>query len=448
MTPVDRSRPESRRRITELPPELQALRLERAVLVGLAAGRDGADAEASLEELRRLADTAGADVVDSVMARRDKPDPATFVGKGKAQEIRDLVRGSAADTVIVDNELSPGQLRNLEEIFGCKVLDRTALIIDIFAQHAHSSEGKAQVELAQLNYFLPRLRGWGESMSRLGGGIGTRGPGETKLEVDRRRIKRRIAKLRQEIKDLERTRTTKRQERVRSRVPSVALVGYTNAGKSTLLNRLTSAGALVENKLFSTLDPTTRRLELPDGRGVVFTDTVGFVRKLPHSLVEAFASTLEEAARADLLVHLVDGADPDPEGQYVAVREVLGEIGAAAVPELVAVNKIDALPEVTLARLRRRFPEAVFLSALSGDGVEAFLERVAERIPRPDAEVELLVPYERGDVVAALHAAGAVVSEEYLEDGTKLRARLREDQLRRLEPYVLPSRRARRAEPS
>ena len=437
MTPKDPTRPGSRRRITELPPELQALRLERAVLVGLT-GRDGMRAEASLEELERLADTAGAEVIGRVLHRRDTPDPATFIGKGKAQEVRDIVRGEQADTVIVDEELSPAQLRNLEEIFGCKVLDRTALIIDIFAQHAHSSEGKAQVELAQLNYFLPRLRGWGESMSRLGGGIGTRGPGETKLEVDRRRIKKRISNLRDDIEDLERTRTTKRQGRARSGVASVALVGYTNAGKSTLLNRLTGAGVLVEDKLFSTLDPTTRRLELPDGRPCVFTDTVGFVRKLPHSLVEAFKSTLEEAIRADLLVHLVDGSEPDPEAEYNAVRDVLGEIGAATVAELVAVNKIDALNEVGLARLRRRFPNAIFISALTGDGIDGMLERIAATIPHPEVEVDLLVPYDRGDVVAALHAAGAVLSETYDEAGTKVRARLREDQLARLDRYLLP----------
>jgi GTP-binding protein HflX len=447
MTPQDHRRPESRRRITELPPELQALRLERTVLVGLSGGRYGATAESSLEELRRLAETAGSEVVETVLHRRDKPDPATFIGKGKAQEVRDIVRGTGADTVILDEELSPAQLRNLEELFGCKVIDRTALIIDIFAQHAHSAEGKAQVELAQLNYFLPRLRGWGESMSRLGGGIGTRGPGETKLEVDRRRIKRRIAKLRDEIAGLEKTRTTKRADRARSRVASVALVGYTNAGKSTLLNRLTHAGVLVEDKLFSTLDPTTRRVELPDGRPCVMTDTVGFVRKLPHTLVEAFASTLEEAVRADLILHVVDGADPDPEAQYAAVREVLGEIGAAAVPELIAINKTDVLSEVALARLRRRFPDAAFLSALAGDGVDGFLRLVAERLPHPEVEVDLLVPYDRGDVVAALHAAGAVVDEAYGEQGTKLRARLRQDQLGRLERYVLPreERRARRS---
>jgi GTP-binding protein HflX len=445
MTPEDLRRPQSRRRITELPPELQALRLEKAVLVGLSRGRDAVEAESSLEELRRLADTAGAEVIETVMHRRDVPDPATFIGKGKAQEVRDIVRGQAADTVIVDEELSPAQLRNLEEIFGCKVIDRTALIIDIFAQHAHSSEGKAQVELAQLNYFLPRLRGWGESMSRLGGGIGTRGPGETKLEVDRRRIKKRISRLHDEIEDLQKTRTTKRRERVRSLVPSVALVGYTNAGKSTLLNRLTGAGVVVEDRLFSTLDPTTRKLELPDGRPCVLTDTVGFVRKLPHTLVEAFASTLEEAVRADLILHVVDGSDPDPEGQYAAVREVLGEIGAAAVPELVAINKVDAISEVALARLRRRFPDAAFVSALEGEGSERLLALIAETLPHPEVEVDLVVPYDRGDVVAALHAAGAVLAESYDEAGTHVRARLREDQLGRLERYLVPSAEEKRA---
>jgi GTP-binding protein HflX len=441
--------PRGRRRVTELPPELQALKLERAVLVGLSLRREGEHAEASLSELRRLADTAGAEVVEALLHRRDKPDPATFIGKGKAAEIRDVVRGTGADTVIVDEELSPGQLRNLEEIFGCKVIDRTALIIDIFAQHAHSSEGKAQVELAQLNYLLPRLRGWGESMSRLGGGIGTRGPGETKLEVDRRRIRRRIAKLREEIKNLERTRATKRQERTRSRVASVALVGYTNAGKSTLLNRLTEAGVLVEDRLFSTLDPTTRRLVLPGGRPCVVTDTVGFVRKLPHTLVEAFASTLEEAVRADLLVHLVAADDPDPEADYLSVREVLGEIGAAEVPELVAVNKVDALSEMGLARTRRLFGDAVAISALDGTGVEELLERIAQRIPTPEVEVDLIVPYHRGDVVAGLHAAGAVLAEEYVEAGTRVRARVREDQAGRLEEFAVPpERRSRSVRPS
>jgi GTPase len=342
-----------------------------------------------------------------------------------------------ADTVIVDEELSPAQLRNLEEIFRCKVLDRTALILDIFAQHAHSAEGKLQVELAQLTYFLPRLRGWGESMSRLGGGIGTRGPGETKLEVDRRRINRRIAKLRRDIRELERTRATKRAERARRAVSSLALVGYTNAGKSTLLNRLTDAGVVVEDRLFSTLDPATRRLHLPDGRDVVLTDTVGFVRKLPHNLVEAFQSTLEEATRADLLLHVVDGTADEPDVQAAAVREVLGEIGAAEIPELILVNKIDEVDRVGVARLRRLFPHACTVSASTGEGVDELLKEVAHRVPRPEIEVTLQIPYDRGEVVAALHAAGGVISEEYGEKGAVVRARLRQDQAGRLEQFFI-----------
>jgi GTP-binding protein HflX len=417
--------------------------------VGLAVGRGAGDAEESLQELVRLTGTAGAEVVETLMQRRDKPDPATFLGKGKAEEVRSVVRATGADTVIVDEELSPGQLRNLEELCGCKVIDRTALIIDIFAQHAHSSEGKLQVELAQLNYLLPRLRGWGESMSRMGksgiGGLGTRGPGETKLESDRRRIGVRLAKLRKELKDVARVRTVKRAERTRARTPAVALVGYTNAGKSTLLNALTRAGVLVEDQLFSTLDPTTRRLELPDGRTVTLTDTVGFVRKLPHTLVEAFKSTLEEAVDADLLLHIVDGTAEDPDLQYASVRDVLGEIGAAVVSELVVINKADGLDEVARARLRRRFPDAVMISALTGEDLPALIDAITASVPVPEIECDLLVPYDRGGVVAALHAAGAVLSEEFTPEGTKVRARLREDQAGRLERYRIEERRSQRA---
>jgi len=427
--------------------EREAVRLERSVLVGLAVGRDPEDADASLAELQRLAETAGSEVLDTFVQRRDKPDPATFLGKGKADEVRDAVKMLGADTVIVDEELSPGQLRNLEKIVGVKVIDRTALILDIFAQHAHSIEGKMQVELAQLNYLIPRLRGWGESMSRLGGGIGTRGPGETKLEVDRRRIKTRISKLRRSIREMDRTRATKRRQRERAGVPAATIVGYTNAGKSTLLNRLTQAGVLVEDKLFSTLDPTTRRLDLPDGRSCVLSDTVGFVRRLPHMLIEAFKSTLEEASRADLIVHVVDGSSADPDGQHASVLEVLQEIGAAEIPQLLVVNKTDALDEMTLARLRRTFPDAVLVSALSGDGIDELLAELAAQLPRPEIEVELLIPYDRGDVAAALHAAGAVVTERYADEGTIIRARLRADQLGRLDPYILPEQRARTAAP-
>ena len=441
------SRAEERRQKRELSREFRAIQLEReevrlelAVLVGLSIGRDADAVDESIEELQRLAQTAGSEVVDVIVQRRDVPDSSTFLGKGKAEEVQVAVRATGADTVIVDEELSPSQLRNLEKIVGVKVIDRTALILDIFAQHAHSVEGKMQVELAQLSYLIPRLRGWGDSMSRLGGGIGTRGPGETKLEVDRRRINSRMARLRREIKEMDRTRSTKRRSRERSGIPSVALVGYTNAGKSTLLNRLTEAGVLVEDKLFSTLDPTTRRLDLPDGRACVLSDTVGFVRKLPHMLVDAFKSTLDEAIRADLILHVVDGSAADPEGQHAAVLEVLAEIGAAEVPQLLVVNKTDAIPEIALARLKRIWPDAVFVSALRGNATDTLLEAIGSHTPRPEIEVELLIPYDRGDVAAALHAAGAVRSEEFVDEGTKILARLRKDQLGRLEHYVIVKR--------
>jgi len=438
---------------------MQELQLERAVLVGLTIGGTIDEAEEHLAELARLTETAGAEVAETLLQRRRKPDPATFLGKGKAEEVRGVAKAAGADTVIVDEELSPGQLRNLEELCGCKVIDRTALILDIFAQHAHSSEGKLQVELAQLNYFLPRLRGWGESLSRqagtgrgagrtgglAGGGIGTRGPGETKLEIDRRKIKTRLAKLKRDLADLDRVRDVKRRQRTRRHVPSVTIVGYTNAGKSTLLNALTESGVLVEDQLFSTLDPTTRRLDLPDGRAVTLTDTVGFVRKLPHALVEAFKSTLEETARADLLVHVIDGTVAEPDHQYASVREVLGEVGAAAVPELVVVNKDDAMDEVARARIRRLFPDAALVSALQAEGLEALLGALAARLATQEVEVDLLVPYDRGDVVAALHAAGAVLAEEFTDEGTLVRARLRADQAGRLEQYRVRGRGAGRA---
>jgi GTP-binding protein HflX len=409
--------------------ELRKLRLERVVLVGVAVDGSVDAAERSVEELRRLAETAGAEVLDAMVQRRARPDAGTFIGKGKAKELAATVKALGADTVIMDDELSPGQLRHLEELVDAKVIDRTVLILDIFAQHATSREGKAQVELAQLNYMLPRLRGWGESLTRVGSGmgsggpIGTRGPGETKMEVDRRRIRRRITKLRRDLVEMARTRDVKRRGRERAGVPAVALVGYTNAGKSTLLNRLSGAGVLVEDKLFSTLDPTTRRLELPGGRAATFTDTVGFIAKLPHDLVEAFKSTLEEVARADLVVHLVDAAQADPGGQMAAVRSVLGEVGAADVPELLVLNKADLLDEVSRARLARLLPGIPMISAATGEGIDDLLAAIATRLPRPEVELAALVPYDRGDLVDRAHREGDILTLDHLPNGTRLHLR-------------------------
>jgi len=397
--------------------EYRQLRLERVVLAGLWNG-DAESAEISLSELAALAETAGSAVVDAVLQRRDHPDPATFLGKGKAEELRGIVAASGADTVICDGELSPSQRRGLEDVVKVKVIDRTALILDIFAQHARSREGKAQVEYAQYEYLLPRLRGWGESMSRQAGGrvaggagIGSRGPGETKIELDRRRIRTRMAKLRRDIAEMKTARVTQRDSRRRNAVPAVAIVGYTNAGKSSLLNRMTDAGVLVEDALFATLDPTVRRAQTPDGREYTLTDTVGFVRLLPHQLVEAFRSTLEEVTDADVLVHVVDGSHPDPEGQLSAVREVLADIGAQDLPEIVVVNKIDAADPEVVQRLLRRERGAVAVSAWSGQGIEELLD--------------LVVPYSRGDVVHRLHTDGEILAEEHREDGTRIRARVR-----------------------
>ena len=400
--------------------ELREVRLEKVILVGVAVGGSIGTAERSIEELRRLATTAGAEVLDALVQRRDRPDAGTFIGKGKAKELAGLVRTLGADTVVMDEELSPGQLRQLEELVDAKVIDRTALILDIFAQHASSREGKAQVELAQLNYLLPRLRGWGESMSRQGG-IGTpRGQGETKMEIDRRRIRRRIAKIRRDLADLARTRDVKRQGRERTGIPAVALAGYTNAGKSTLLNRLSGAGVLVEDKLFSTLDPTTRRLDLPDGRSVTLTDTVGFVAKLPHDLVEAFKSTLEEVGRADLVVHLVDAGQDEPEAQVAAVRSVLAEVGAGGVPELLVLNKIDLVDELGRSRLARRFPGVPQISAATGEGIEALLAAIGARAPHPEVLLAALVPFARGDLIDRAYTDGEVLSAEHGADGTLL----------------------------
>ena len=401
---------------------------QRSLLVGAAFdGRGLATVEASLEELALLAETAGAEVVDAALQRRDAPDPATFIGPGKVKELKELAEALDVDLVIFDDELSPAQQRNLEHAFSCDVVDRVALILDIFAQHASTQEGMVQVELAQHRYRLPRLRGKGTQMSRQSGGIGTRrGPGETQLEVDRRRILQRVAKLERELERLRRTRATQRKARTRRGLATVALVGYTNAGKSTLLNRLTGSEAMVQNQLFSTLDPTTRRLPLPGGETVLLTDTVGFVRKLPHQLVEAFRSTLEEVGRADLLLHVVDGAAPDGDGQIQAVRTVLAEVGADDLPEQLVVNKVDAADPDSLKQFQHGHPEAVAVSARTGEGMDELLETIAKRLRALDKIVELVVPYERGDVLAALHRDGEVLVEVHGEDGTRVRARVPE----------------------
>jgi GTP-binding protein HflX len=416
--------------VTEV--EYRQLRLERVVLAGIFAGGVPADAENSLAELAALAETAGSQVLDAVLQRRDRPDPATYLGSGKAAELRGLVQAAGADTVICDGELSPSQRRGLEDVVKVKVIDRTALILDIFAQHAKSREGKAQVELAQYEYLLPRLRGWGDSMSRqaggrvaAGAGIGSRGPGETKIELDRRRIRQRMAKLRRQIAAMKTSRVTKRGSRRRNAVPSVAIVGYTNAGKSSLLNRLTGAGVLVEDALFATLDPTVRRAATPDGRDFTLTDTVGFVRQLPHQLVEAFRSTLEEVAEADLVVHVVDASNPDPEGQLRAVHEVLADVGAQQVPELVVINKVDAASADTVARLLRLVPGSLAVSARTGEGVEKLVASLASALPRPEVELDLLLPFRRGDLVNRVHTEGEVLSEEHTELGTRVRVRVR-----------------------
>ena len=423
-------------------------RRERVVLVGLAhSQRDVPAAEASLEELALLADTAGADAVDRILQVRDNPDPATYIGKGKAKEVVDIARALDADAIIFDDELAPAQGRNLEDVAGVnplaekglKIIDRTGLILDVFSQHAHSAEGKLQVELAQINYMLPRLRGWGEVMSRLGAGIGTRGPGETKLEVDRRRINRRLVKLKGDLADLERTRGIKRSGRLRAGTQQVSLVGYTNAGKSTLLNALTGAGVLVEDRLFSTLDPTARRLELPDGRHAVLIDTVGFVRKLPHQLVEAFRSTLEETKTSDLLLQVVDASDSDIAGQMEAVERVVREVGANHVPRLVALNKADLLTPALRATLSAAYPQAVFISAATGEGLPELLAIVAERLDEGRTVATFRVPHERGEIRNELHASGEVLEESFAEEGAVMVVRAPASLLHRFADYLDPA---------
>jgi GTPase len=421
--------------VTEV--EYRQLRLERVVLVGVWTGGTAADAEASLKELAALAETAGSQVLEAVMQRRDRPDPSTYIGSGKAKELRDIVSSTGADTVICDGELTPAQLTHLEDVVKVKVVDRTALILDIFAQHARSREGKAQVALAQMQYMLPRLRGWGASLSRQmggggtggagtggGGGIATRGPGETKIELDRRRIREKMARMRRELAEMGKARSTQRQERKRGAVPAVAIAGYTNAGKSSLLNRITGAGVLVEDALFATLDPTVRRTQSAGGRAFTIADTVGFVRHLPHLLIDAFRSTLEEVADSDLILHVVDVSDADPEGQIAAVREVLQEIGASGVPEIVVLNKADAADPETVARMLRREPHSVLVSARTGEGIDKLLAAIDEDLPRPEIEIDALVPYGRGDLIARVHSTGELLSETHLESGTRIVARV------------------------
>lgn len=429
--------------VTEV--EYRQLRLERVVLAGLWTEGTLADAENSLRELAALAETAGSEVLDGLVQRRQKPDPGTFLGSGKAQELKDIVAATGADTVVVDTELAPSQRRGLEDIVKVKVVDRTTLILDIFAQHAKSREGKAQVELAQLEYLLPRLRGWGDSMSRqaggqvggAGAGMGSRGPGETKIELDRRRIRTRMAKLRREIAAMKPARETKRANRRRNAVPSVAIAGYTNAGKSSLLNRLTDAGVLVENALFATLDPTVRKAQTPDGIGYTLADTVGFVRSLPTQLIEAFRSTLEEVADADLILHVVDASHPDPEGQIAAVRSVFTEVDARKVPEIIVLNKVDVADPFVVERLKQKEPRHAVVSTRTGQGIAELLEDISRSIPRPGVRLELLIPYERGEMINKLHNSDSeILSLEHEENGTRVVVMVREGLAAELESFV------------
>ncbi|AKK03336.1 GTP-binding protein HflX [Corynebacterium epidermidicanis] len=415
--------------------EYRKLRLERVVLVGVWTEGTTAEIEANMAELKALAETAGSEVTEMLYQKRDKPDPGTFIGSGKVKEVKEIVSATDSDTVICDGELSPSQLIALEQALNVKVIDRTMLILDIFAQHAKSKEGKAQVALAQMEYLFNRVRGWGGNLSRQAGGragsnggVGLRGPGETKIEADRRRLRADMARLRKEIAGMKTTRETKRARRKASTTPQIAIAGYTNAGKSSLINAMTGAGVLVENALFATLDPTTRRAELADGRAVTFTDTVGFVRHLPTSFVEAFRSTLEEVVEADLVLHVVDGSDPFPLKQIDAVRtvilDIVRETGVEAPPELIVVNKIDQADPLTLAELRHALDDAVFVSARTGEGIAELQARIELFLNTLDAHVKLLVPFTRGDVIARLHEQATVLSENYGENGTLIDVRL------------------------
>ena len=411
--------------------EYRQLQLERVVLVGVWTEGTIKDAENSLAELKALAETAGSEVLEGLIQRRDKPDPATYIGSGKVTELKQVVVSTGADTVVCDGELSPSQLRQLEDKLKVKVVDRTALILDIFAQHAKSKEGKARVELAQIAYLLPRLRGWGDSLSRQvggraagGAGIGGRGPGETKIETDRRRIRDKMAKLRREIAEMKVSRDTKRQERRRFNIPSVAIAGYTNAGKSSLLNKLTNAGVLVENALFATLDPTVRKSETSDGRVYTLSDTVGFVRHLPHQLIDAFKSTLEEVSESDLIVHVVDGSHPDPFEQIRAVRLVIDEIGGKDIPEIIAINKVDIADPAVIMEILRKEPNSYAFSVRTGFGIEGLLHAIESSLPRPSVEIDVVIPYNRGDLVHAIHERGEIFREEYVAEGTSIHARV------------------------
>ena len=404
--------------ITEV--EYRQVRLERVVLVGVWTSGTAIDAERSMRELAALAETAGTLVLDAVIQRRDRPDPATYIGSGKAAELKRIVAQSGADTVICDGELTPGQLRNLEDVIKVRVVDRTWLILDIFAQHARSREGKAQVSLAQMQYMLPRIRGWGEALSRQGAGVLARGPGETKIETDRRRIRDQMAKLRKDLAAMSQTREIQRRSRRKNAIPAIAIAGYTNAGKSSLLNQLTGAGVLVEDSLFATLDPTVRKIKLPSGREVTVTDTVGFVRHLPHQLVEAFRSTLEEITDADLVLHLLDGSDESPVSQLNAVREVLAELGLTEVKELVVINKVDVSDAKTITEMKLLVPEALFISAKTGTGLAQLLELIDEKLAAADLVVDLVLPFSAQQLVSRVHKVGRVEKIEHLETGTRI----------------------------
>jgi GTP-binding protein HflX len=428
--------------ITEV--EYRQVRLEKVVIIGVYPRGQEKDAENSLKELAALCETAGAQVLDGLLQRKPHPDPATYLGRGKVEELAAIVRAEGADTVVADTELAPSQRRALEDAIKVKVIDRTAVILDIFAQHAKSREGKAQVELAQLQYLLPRLRGWGDSMSRQAGGqvggqgagMGSRGPGETKIEIDRRRIRTQMSKLRTQIKGFEPAREAKRATRIRNAIPSVAIMGYTNAGKSSLLNRITKAGVLVENALFATLDPTVRKTSTPDGRPYTLADTVGFVRQLPHQLVEAFRSTFEEVTMSDVIVHVVDAAHEDPAQQIKTVREVVEEVDARGIPEIVVFNKADLIDKDRRMVLRIMEPDGVFVSAKTGEGIDGLQQLIADTIPEPDVEVTAVIPYEHGELISMIHKSGHVLDTDYVESGTRIHARVSVEMAARIGQFI------------